>query len=248
MTSPDTPGARPGPGSTQPLDQAFIEANKLIERYLENKLPYKGQRDLENWCRANPQLLRDLRLSERTVASLKLLEASGSPPDLSEPRTPWWKKPHALIAACLVALAALAACAILMGKLTLLRGRLEDAQTQLKQGALVPPAAARSLRIQPDRAAGIDSAKLTVNHSVAQLIDLGIDLSYSSEKRFRVTIDKRDQARALVLGALTKDSNGDLRVTFNTSALGSGMYDVHIQALPLLGAPTDAGWLILDVR
>src|SRR5450631_1533867 len=124
MTSPNTPSEHTAPGSTQPLDLAFIEENKLIERYLDDKLPYKGQRDLENWCRANPQYLRDWRLSERTVASLKLLEASGLPQDLSEPRTPWWKKPHALILACVVAVAALAACAILMGKLTLVRGRL----------------------------------------------------------------------------------------------------------------------------
>lgn len=249
MTSPTNPSERPpGAGSTQPLDRAFIEANKLIERYLDNKLPYQGQRDLEKWCHANPQFLRELRLSERTVASLKLLEASGEPQDLSEPRTPWWKRPQALILACLIALACAVACAILVGKLTLLRGRLEDAHTQLMQGSLAPPTTVRSLRIQPDRAAGIDSAKLSVNRGAAQLIDLGVDMTYSPEKRFRVTIDKRDQARALVLGALTKDSNGDLRVTFNSTALGSGIYDVRIAALPILGAATDAGWLILDVR
>ncbi len=249
MTPPDHPAERPpGAGSTQPLDKAFVDANQLVERYLDGKLPYKGQRDLENWCRANPQYLRDAHLSERTVASLKLLEASGMPQDLSEPRTPWWKTPQALILTCIVALAALAAIPILMGKLTLLRGRLEDAQMQLRQGSLVAPAAMRNLRIQPDRAAGVDSARLTVNHGLAQLIDLGIDMSYSPEKHFRVTIDKRDQARALVLGSLAKDSNGDLRITFNTTALGSGVYDVRIQALPQLGAATDAGWLILEVR
>ena len=34
----------------------------------------------------------------------------------------------------------------------------------------------------------------------------------------------------------------------SSSALRAGPYDVRIQALPLLGAPTDAGWLILDVH
>jgi hypothetical protein len=230
------------------FDQAFIEENRLVERYLDGKLPYKGQRDLENWCRAHPEYLRDLRMSERTVASLKLLEAGGHPQDLSEPATPWWKKPQVLGLACIVALGGLVACAVLMGKLTLLRGRLEDAQVQMSRGSLAPPTAVRNLRIQPDRAADVNVAKLTVNHAFAQLIDFDIDMNYSPEKRFRVTIDKRDQARVLVLGALTKDSNGDLRITFNTSALGAGQYDVRIQALPLLGAPTDAGWLILDVH
>jgi hypothetical protein len=238
MTTPGTP----------PIDRAFVESNQLVERYLDNKLPYKGQRDLENWCRANPDYLRDQRLSERTVASLKLLEASGLPQDLAEPRMPWWKMPQVLALACAVAIAALVGCAILAGKLTLVTGRLEDVHKQLGQGSLAPPTAIRNLRVQPDRAAGIGSATLRVDHSLAQLIDVAIDMAYSPEKRFRVTIDKRDQARALVLGALSKDSNGEMHIAFNSTALSAGQYDVSIQALPMLGAPTDAGWLVLDVH
>jgi hypothetical protein len=233
---------------TSPIDRAFVESNQLVERYLDNKLPYKGQRDLENWCRANPEFLRERHLSERTVASLKLLEASGLPQDLSEPRAPWWKLPQVLAAACAVALAALIACAVLAGKLNLMGGRLEDARRVAGQGSLAPPTAMRNMHIQPDRAAGINSAILKVDHKVPQLIDVAIDMSYSSEKRFRVTIDKRDQARALMLGALSKDSNGEMHVAFNTSALGGGQYDVSIQALPLIGAPVEAGWLVLDVH
>jgi hypothetical protein len=47
--SPDNPPAAP-----PRFDRKFIEEHKLVERYLENKLPLKGARDLENWCRANP--------------------------------------------------------------------------------------------------------------------------------------------------------------------------------------------------
>jgi hypothetical protein len=238
MTTPGTP----------PIDRAFVETNQLVERYLDNKLPYKGQRDLENWCRANPDYLRERHLSERTIASLKLLEAGGMPQDLSEPRVVWWKLPQVLALACAIALAALIACAVLAGKLTLISGRLEDARKLVVQGSLAPPNSVHSMRVQPDRAAGIGNAKIKVDHTVAQLIDVAIDMSYSTEKRFRITIDKRDQARALVLGALTKDSNGNLRIAFNTTALGAGMYDVLIQAVPLLGPATDAGWLILNVR
>lgn len=233
---------------TPPIDRAFVDANQLVERYLDNKLPYKGQRDLENWCRANPDYVRERQLSERTVASLKLLEASGMPQDLSEPRVPWWKKPQVLGLACAIALASLVACAVLAGKLTLISGRLEDAHRLATQGSLAPPNSMHALRIQPDRAAGLGNAMIKVDHTVPQLIDVGIDMSYSSEKRFRVTIDKRDQARALVLGALSKDSNGEMHVSFNTTALSSGRYDVSIQALPLIGAAVDAGWLTIEVR
>src|SRR6266404_2210489 len=74
------------------FDAKFIEDHKLIDRYLEGKLPAKGARDLENWCRANPAYLEALNLSQRTQASLQLLEACGAPLDLTEPKPPWWKR------------------------------------------------------------------------------------------------------------------------------------------------------------
>src|SRR6266851_7612180 len=79
------------------FDRKFIEDHRLVERYLENKLPLKGARDLENWCRANPEYLTELKLSERAQTSLKLLEASGRPQDLREPEPPWWKHVYVLI-------------------------------------------------------------------------------------------------------------------------------------------------------
>src|ERR1700689_4445232 len=60
--------AKPAPVSPR-LDRKFIEEHKLIERYLENKLPFKGARDLEQWCRANPDYLNELKLSERAHAA-----------------------------------------------------------------------------------------------------------------------------------------------------------------------------------
>ena len=72
------------PGSTEPVqppapcvDRKFIEEHQLLERYLIGKLPLKGARDLENWCRANPQYLEELQLGVRAQGSLKLLEAAG---------------------------------------------------------------------------------------------------------------------------------------------------------------------------
>jgi hypothetical protein len=71
------PGNMQAAAPPQRFDAQFIEQHKLIDRYLENKLPYKGARDLENWCRAHPEYLSGLKLSARAQASLKLLEASG---------------------------------------------------------------------------------------------------------------------------------------------------------------------------
>ncbi len=231
-----------------PFDQRFIEEHQLVERYLQQKLPYKGQRDLENWCRSNPEYLQGMRLAERTHASLKLLEASGKPQDLSEKGAPWWQDPRLLIGAAVVTLASVLACATLAAKNSLLRTRLDDAHQRLSAGTLAAPTRERSLRLAPDRSADAHVAKLSLTHDLPELIDLRVDMNYSTEKRFRVTIDKRNEARALVIGAVTRDSNGDLVFGVNSAAFGPGSYDVRIEALPILGDAYYAGSLTLEVH
>ena len=44
--APTKPTGKPAPASPR-FDRKFIEDHKLVERYLENKLPFKGARDLE---------------------------------------------------------------------------------------------------------------------------------------------------------------------------------------------------------
>jgi hypothetical protein len=230
------------------FDAKFIEDHKLIDRYLENKLPFKGARDLENWCREHPEYLNGLKLSERAQASLKLLEASGQPLDLREPEPPWWKTIYALIGLGVVALVSLLAFWVLMGKFVLLRGELEDTRVRMHQGSLVQPATSRTLRVTPDRAPGIDKARIVVASAAPELIDLYIDMSYSQVMQFRMIVDKQNQGRALILNNVLKDSNNDLRLTFNTTGVAAGIYTVRIEALPLRGGAIPEGWLILEVH
>jgi hypothetical protein len=231
------------------FDRKFIEDHKLVERYLENKLPLKGARDLENWCRANPDYLNELKLSERAQTSLKLLEASGQPVDLQEPRPPWWKTIHVLIGLTVVAFLSLVAFWALLGKYVLLRGELADTRTLMNQGSLVQPATTREVRVSPDRAPGVDHARIVVTRAAPELMDVHIDLGYTNKlMQFRLFVDKKDQGRALILNDLLKDSNGELLMTLNSTGLSVGIYNVRIEALPFRGSPIPIGWLILDVR
>ena len=231
------------------FDRRFIEDHKLVERYLENKLPFKGARDLENWCRAHPEYLNELNLSERAQTSLKLLEASGQPVDLTEPQPPWWKTIHVLIGLGVVAALSLIAFWALLGKYVLLRGELEDTRTLMTQGSLVQPATSSELHVSPDRAPGIDHARIVVARAAPQLMDVHIDLGYTNKlMQFRLFVDKKDQGRALILNDLLKDSNGELRMTLNSTGLSVGIYNVRIEALPPRGSSIPIGWLILDVR
>ena len=237
------------PTATPRFDRKFIEDHKLVERYLENKLPFKGARDLENWCRANPDFLNELKLSERAHSSLKLLENSGQPQDLSEPKAPWWKSIYIPIGLGVAAFLCLVAFWVLFGKYMLLRGELADTKTLMNQGTLVQPATMREIMVTPDHAPGINRARITLSRSAPLLMDVRIDLSYTEKQmQFRMFVDKQDQGRALVLNNLLKDSNGELRMTLNSTGLSAGIYTVRIEALPPRGIPIPVGWLLLDVH
>ncbi len=238
-------GAAPSPR----FDAKFIEDHKLVERYLEGKLPLKGALDLENWCRAHPSYLADLKLSERAQASLKLLEASGRPVDLREPETPWWSSPYILIGLAAVTLVSLAAAWLFAGKVSLLRSELEDVKLRARQGPLVQPAVQTVRRLSPDHVPGQNAARIAVSTTAPELIELHLDMTYTLKLNlFRVTIDKQDQGRAMVLNNVMKDSNNDLRMTFNTTGLSAGTYTVRIEGLPARGDPIPEGWLTLEVH
>jgi hypothetical protein len=244
------PAAPAAPAPPPPrFDRKFIEDHKLVERYLEGKLPFKGARDLENWCRAHPEYLNELKLSERAHTSLKLLEASGQPLDLREPKAPWWKNVYVLIGLCAVTALSLLAFWAVLGKYILLRSQLDDVRTQADQGTLVQPANNSQIVVTPDRAPGIDKARIILSRSAPQLLDVHIDLNYTNKlTQFRMFVDKKDQGRALILNDLLKDSNGELRMTLNSTGLAAGIYNVRIEALPFRGGPIPLGWLILEVR
>jgi hypothetical protein len=231
------------------FDARFIEEHKLVERYLDNKLPLRGARDLENWCRAHPEYLNDLKLSERAQASLKLLEASGQSVDLREPAQPWWKSPYLPIGLGAVAVLCLLAFWALMARYHILRVELEDTKLRMTQGSLVQPAVKAEQHLVPDRAPGMNGARISVSSKAPQLIDLYLDMSYTQKlNQFRIFVDKQDQGRALVLNNVLKDSNDNLRVTFNTTGLSAGIYNVRIEALPPRGDPIPDGWLTLEVH
>jgi hypothetical protein len=239
---------KPAPISPR-FDRKFIEDHKLVERYLENKLPFKGARDLEQWCRAHPDYLNELGLSDRATASLKLLEASGRPQDLGEPKPPWWKSIYLLIGLGTVTLISLVAFWSLAGKISLLQGKLEDAKRVVDHGSLVQPAIEKAIFIAPDHSPGIDSARINLSKNAPLLMDVHIDLGYTQKlMQFRMFVDKKDQGRALVLNNLLKDSNGELRVTLNSTGLSTGIYTVRIEALPPRGVPIPIGWLLLEVK
>ncbi len=252
----------PGTPAAPRFDRKFIEEHNLLERYLEGKLPVKGARDLEAWCRNNPAYLTELKLSERAQSSIKLLEACGRPVDLAEPQPPWWKSVYMLMGLGAVAFLSLAAFWVLLGKYSILQNRLDDARTVATQGPLVQPASESSVTITPDRAPDAGHARIVVSRTAPQLMDVHIDLGYAQPgnppgnahtlakklSTFRIVVDKKDQGRALILNNLLIDSNKQLRLTLNSTGLSAGIYTVRIEEVPFDGGTYPVGWLLLEVR
>jgi hypothetical protein len=241
----------PAPAAPR-FDRKFIEDHKLVERYLEGKLPFKGARDLENWCRAHPEYLAELKLSERTHTSLKLLEASGKPMDLQEPEAPWWKSHYVLVGLASLAALALALFWLMFIKYESAQNRLEDARTRVDQGPLVQPSSTRTVVIAPDRSPGLGNARITVSRAAPELIDLHIDVAYTNKlAQFDLIVDKKDQGRALIVDNILRDSNNELRLTLNTSGLSAGIYTARLEAMPPKATQAQRlpiGWLTLEVR
>ena len=226
-----------------PMDMTFIERNQIVERYLAGKLPPKGASDFERFCRAHPELLVKLGLPDRIHAGLKLMESAGQPEPWAEKKPAFYHKPILLIVATAVAIAALAAASVLsMGA-----GKRDQKITQLQKLVDTQPlSATQSTRViltEPGRNGPSSQTTLAIGGKGAELADFKLDLTKSKYTTFRVTIDRVDQGRVLVLGNQLRDSNGHLRLSLNSSALGPGNYTMTIEGLDWRGSPNPDAWL-----
>jgi hypothetical protein len=81
----------------------------------------------------------------------------------------------------------------------------------------------------PSRTGPSVHSLVTIGGAQAQMADLKIDVSWSPFTAFRVTIDRIDQGRVGVLHNMQRDSNGNLHLELNSTALGPGDYQLTIE-------------------
>lgn len=235
-------------GATPLMDRDFIARNQVVERYLSGKLPIKGATDFERFCREQPELLDEIGLPERVNAGLRLLEASGKPEPWREvPKKPW-EKPQIMLGLSALAL-------LLAVTLTILASSSADKSrsiTKLKalvaEQPLEPAASTRAIRLLPSRTGSSNIPAITIGGGAAQLTDLMIDMTHSPYRAFRVTIDRIDQGRVAVLHNIMKDSNGNVHLALNSSALGPGIYQFTIEGLTWQGEPEPDAWVTLGIQ
>ena len=234
------------PASAAPMDRDFILRNQIVERYLAGRLPPKGVQDFERFCREHPELMDVLGMPTRVHAGLRLLEAGGlAPPWEAKPRR-WWEQLPVLIGASAVALAGLVGVARLASRASERLATIAELQKRVTEQPLDPATSTRSVRLIPSRTAPSRKDAVLFGGG-AQMADLKIDMSWSKFTAFRVSIDRVDQGRVAVLHNMLRDSNGDLRIAFNNTALGPGSYQLAIEGLTLHSEAIAQAWVTVGV-
>lgn len=224
------------------MDAAFIQQNQIIERYLMGRLPLKGAQDFERFCRENPDTVTQLGLPDRINAALRLLDASGQPEPWTQKPLPRWQRPEVIIGLAALAAVLLVATLVLASSVQKKSARILTQQQELQQQPLLPVQSTRSITIKPSRQGPPGRSAATIGGSRAELADLKLDMSWSAYQNFRITIDRLNAGRYAELGNVARDSNGNLRIALNSSALGPGDYAVTIEGLDKWGKPVPQGW------
>lgn len=230
------------------MDREFIEKHQVVERYLAGKLPFKAVQDFERFCRENPELLDEIELPERLNAGLRLLEASGKPPappgpeEPIQPKAQWWRRIE--VTAGLAALGAVLLISLwVLGIKYAERGdKVTALQQRAESGSLQAPGRMRTIKLTPSRVPTNRAALTLQLKETSELVELLLNVSATRHNAFRLTIEKKDQARAGTIHNLLRDSNGNLRLMFNSSALSPGAYKVTIEGLPGRGSPVAVGY------
>ena len=238
-----TPSGFPARG----MDRDFIARNQVVERYLSGKLPIKAATDFERYCKEHPELLDELGLPERVNAGVRLLEASGKPEPWQEAPKPIWQQPAAILGTAGLAVVLALALSIVAASSAGKTHKILELQRQVSDRTLDAATSTRVVRLLPNRSGASNTPAIVIGGGSAQLVDFHIDESRSPYKDFRITIDRLDQGRVMVIDNLTKDSNGHLRLAVNSSAFGPGSYLLTIEGLTTRLEPQPDSWVTIGI-
>jgi hypothetical protein len=241
--APPVPPAEPGMPA---MDRDFIARNQIVERYIGGRLPLKGAQDFERFCREHPELLDHIGLIDRINAALRLLDAGGRAAPWEERQQRWWEKLPVLIGSAVLALALAITCLVIEGGLAARDRTIAALQQRVLLQPLDPAKSTRTITVIPSRAGPLQHSMVTIGGAEAQMADLKIDLSWSQFTAFRVTIDRVDQGRVGVLHNLQRDSSGNLHIELNSTAVGSGDYQISIEGLTWRGDAVPQAWATIS--
>ncbi len=229
------------------MDREFILRNQIAERYMAGRLPLRGTHDFERYCREHPEMLQELGLAERVNSALRLLEAGGVALPWEVKKRAFWERLPVFIAVAVLAVAAGISALVFSGKLSGRDATIAGLHKRIAEQPLEPATSTQTIKLIPSRTAPSSLPAATFGGSGAQMADLKIDMSWSKFTAFRVTIDRQEQGRVAVINYMLRDSNGDLRLSVNTTALGPGVYQIAIEGLTLRSESIAQAWISIGI-
>jgi hypothetical protein len=230
------------------MNRDYIARNRIVELYLSGSLPIHGATQFERFCRENPQILDQIGLPERIHAGLQLLEAGGMPEPWREKPKKFWEQPYVPAVLAALVLAFGIGMLVTSSRLSEQRRKVAALHQLVIDQPLDAAGSTSNVDIQPSRSGPGAILATPIGGSVAQLVNIRIDVTRSDFRAFRVTIDRVNQGRAAVLNNLIKDSNGELGFSLNSSALGAGTYLLTIEGLDWRGDPQPDSWAAIAIR
>lgn len=146
-----------------------------------------------------------------------------------------WFKPEVFLGGIVLILALALAVLWFSWRWSIAEDRMDMMQAQADEGFLQAPSSSRTVRLDPRRG----SSTATVGGGDApERIDLAINAPSDRFDRFRVSIVRDDGTLVMHADRVLRDSNLDLRISFNSSVLAPGTYKVRIEGIERNGAYT----------
>lgn len=179
---------------------------------------------------------------------LPLPGPQGDLPPIAVPELRWWQR--AVVPATLAALAALLLLLLIASwsSARQQRARVDGLDAAVRTLTLRAASREEALRITPNpRSWSAEPDAVLQWPEPPALLEIYLPVAYSDYRTFSVTMDKVGHGRVMVVHRITPDSNHELRLSLNSSALGPGEYRIRLQGYTWRGERMDAGWVRLVV-
>lgn len=257
------------------MDQQSIKEQRIVDRYLAGDLTVREARQFEKYCLEHPDVLQDMpipvrlkaRLSRQplehsetgmfqTIPSSVTIAATEGLDSDAEDDAPARVVRHAvgaskgLVYSLLAAVALLAAGTVLYGlRARSLAAELQHLKQSVQKSQLQAPSNVQNFKVQLNRGGVPVEPTISLGWpEPAQLLELSIDTAELAYAQYQITIQKRDDARLLVLRRVARDSNRELRLALNSSAFGPGQYVFKVEGYTWRGQLEPAGWITVGLE
>lgn len=169
--------------------------------------------------------------------------------DWEEDPVPWWQRWQVTVGLAGLCTGLAIWLWVLGGLYAERKEEIAKLEQRLVEGPLQPPTDVRTIRATPGRGGPANAAVLAIRRpEPPELLELRIDVSFAQQRAFRLTIERKGQARAGTIHNLMRDSNGELRLSINTSALREGDYTVAVEGVTFRGTRVPVGWMTVRVN